>query len=38
MTVRELLEREDNYSKVKIVRYGEIIFFGCIDDLYEEER
>lgn len=38
MTVIELLEREDYYSKVEILKYGEIIFSGSIDDLYEEER
>ena len=38
MTVIELLEREDYYSKVEILEDGEIIFSGSIDDLYEEER
>lgn len=38
MTVVELLEREDYYSKVEILKDGEIIFSGSIDDLYEEER
>lgn len=38
MTVIELLEREDYYSKVEILKDGEIIFSGSIDDLYEEER
>ena len=38
MTVIELLEREDYYSKVVILKDGEIIFSGSIDDLYEEER
>lgn len=38
MTVIELLEREDYYSKVKILKDGEILFSGSIDDLYEEER
>ena len=38
MTVIELLEREDYYSKVKILKDGEIVFSGSIDDLYEEER
>lgn len=38
MTVQELLEREDYYSKVEILKDGEIIFSGSIDDLYEEER
>ena len=38
MTVRQLLERKENYSKIKIFRDGEIIFSGNIDDLYEEER
>ena len=38
MTVVELLEREDYYPKVEILKDGEIIFSGSIDDLYEEER
>ena len=38
MLVKELLEREDYYSKVEILKDGEIIFSGSIDDLYEEER
>lgn len=38
MTVVELLEREDYYSKVEILKDWEIIFSGSIDDLYEEER
>ena len=38
MLVTELLEREDYYSKVEILKDGEIIFSGSIDDLYEEER
>lgn len=38
MTVIELLEREDYYSKVEILKDGEIIFSGSIDDLYEEKR
>lgn len=38
MTVIELLEREDYYSKIEILKDGEIIFSGSIDDLYEEER
>jgi hypothetical protein len=38
MTVIELLEREDYYSKVEILKDDEIIFSGSIDDLYEEER
>lgn len=38
MTVIELLEREDYYSKVEILKDGEIIFSGSVDDLYEEER
>ena len=38
MLVKELLAREDNYSKIKIIRDGEIIFSGSIDDLYEEEQ
>lgn len=38
MLVIELLEREDYYSKVEILKDGEIIFSGSIDDLYEEER
>lgn len=38
MTVIELLEREDYYSKVEILKDSEIIFSGSIDDLYEEER
>lgn len=37
MTVIELLEREDYYSKVEILKDGEILFSGSIDDLYEEE-
>lgn len=38
MTVIELLEREDYYSKVEILKDDEIIFSGSIDDLYEEEQ
>ena len=38
MTVIELLEREDYYSKVEILKDGEIIFSGSIEDLYEEEQ
>lgn len=38
MTVVELLEREDYYSKVEILKDGEIIFSGSIEDLYEEEQ
>lgn len=38
MPVIELLEREDYYSKVEILKDGEIVFSGSIDDLYEEER
>lgn len=38
MIVIELLEKEDYYSKVEILKDGEIIFSGSIDDLYEEER
>lgn len=38
MLVKELLEIEDYYSKVEILKDGEIIFSGSIDDLYEEER
>lgn len=38
MTVIELLEKEDYYSKVEILKDGEIIFSGSTDDLYEEER
>lgn len=37
MTVIELLEREECYSKVEILKDGEILFSGSIDDLYEEE-
>lgn len=36
MLVKELLAREDNYSKIKILRDGEIIFSGDADELYEE--
>lgn len=38
MTVIELLEREDYYSKVEILKDGEIIFSGSIEDLYGEEQ
>lgn len=38
MTVRELLEREECYSKIKILKDDDIIFFGGVDELYEEER
>lgn len=37
MTVIELLEREECYSKVEILKDEEILFSGSIDDLYEEE-
>ena len=36
MLVKELLAREDNYSKIKVIRDGEIVFSGGIGDLYEE--
>lgn len=36
MLVKELLAREDNYSKIKIIRDCEILYSGNIDDLYEE--
>lgn len=37
MLVKELLAREENYSKVTIEKDGEILFSGNVDDLYEEQ-
>lgn len=38
MTIRELLEREECYSKITILKDYDIIFSGSDDELYEEER
>lgn len=38
MTVRELLERKEEYSKITISKDCEIIFSDNIDELYEERR
>lgn len=38
MTVRELLERKEEYSKITISKDCEIIFSDNIDELYEVRR
>lgn len=38
MTVRELLERKEKYSKITISKDCEIIFSDNIDELYEVRR
>lgn len=37
MTVSELLEREECYSKIKILKDDDIIFFDDVDELYERK-